>query len=96
MWIKDQRGNRYINMDTIADFGTVVNSGIAIIEAETSVGKNFSLGTYASETRCLEILSEIEMVLQNECYTTEVFDEKSKEMLPYVGMKSSVYIMPQE
>lgn len=51
MWIKDQRGNRYINMDTIADFGTVVNSGIAIIEAETSVGKNFSLGTYASETR---------------------------------------------
>lgn len=54
------------------------------------------IGTYASETRCLEILSEIEMVLQNECYTTEVFDEKSKEMLPHVGMKSSVYIMPQE
>ena len=96
MWIKDQRGNRYINMDTIADFGTVVNSGIAIIEAETSVGRNFSLGTYVSETRCLEILSEIEMVLQNECYTTEVFDEKSKEMLPHVGMKLSVYIMPQE
>lgn len=96
MWIKDQRGNRYINMDTIADFGTVVNSGIAIIEAETSVGRNLSLGTYASETRCLEILSEIEMVLQNECYTTEAFDEKSKEMLPHVGIKSSVYIMPQE
>ena len=28
------------------------------------------------------------------CYI--IFDEKSKEMLPHVGMKSSVYIMPQE
>lgn len=96
MWIKNQKGTRYFNMGIIADFGVEIHSGVAIITAETNAGRNFTLGSYSTEERCMEILGDIETELQNECYTTEVYDCKSGKEIPHIGMKTAVYLMPKK
>ncbi|MFR3809047.1 MAG: hypothetical protein ACLTX3_08865 [Lachnospiraceae bacterium] len=74
MFIKSQNGFTLCNMANIICLHIQRSSYESAIVAEAVTGNKIPLGSYTSSKRCREILYVIETKLQNECYTTDVFD----------------------
>lgn len=96
MFIKSQNGFTLCNMANIICLHIQRSSYESAIVAEAVTGNKIPLGSYTSSKRCREILYVIETKLQNECYTTDVFDHAASASVPRIGMKNTVFPMPEK
>lgn len=96
MYIKSQNGFTLCNMANIICLHIQRSSDESAIIAETITGNKITLGSYNSSKRCREILYVIEIELQNECYTTDVYDHAASASIPRIGMKNTVFTMPEK
>lgn len=96
MFIKSQNGFTLCDMANIICLHIQRSSYESAIVAEAVTRNKIPLGSYPSSKRCKEILYVIETELQNECYTTDVFDHAASASVPRVGMKNTVFTMPEK
>lgn len=54
------------------------------------------IAEYDSKKRCLEVLKDFCGAYEEECYTTEIFDQSAQSQRPAIYRKNIVYQFPEK